>query len=47
MKKLSVILLRSSFLTIYRAFVILHLNYTNTIYDKARSEIFKDWLEKF
>ena len=47
MKNLSLILPRTGLLTIYKAFVRLHLDYADIIYDKPANESFKDWVEKF
>ena len=45
-KTLSLILLRTCFLNIYKAFVRPHLDYAGIIYDKPDNEFFKDWLQK-
>ena len=45
MKKLSLTLSRNSLLTIYKTFVRPILDYADIIYDKPRTESFKDKLE--
>ena len=45
MKKLSQILPRKSFLTIYKSFVRLNLDYADIIYDKPLNECFKKKIE--
>ena len=45
-KRLSLVLSRTCLLTIYKAFVRNHLDYSDIIYEKPDYESFKDWLEK-
>ena len=41
-----IILPRTFYLTIYKAFVRPYLDYADTIYDKLENESFKNWFEK-
>ena len=47
MKKLSLMLSRKQFHTIYKRFIRSHLDYADIIYDKPFDKSFKEKLEKF